>query len=110
MKTKKELQKLSTNISKAILAYRNAVAENLKESGKEHKVIDNSDEEIEGLILSVSDDDSVDTILVDKVRWNNELNCVEYHTAEWNYGKTNTWTPIHWLSDEIEYIYDAIEW
>ena len=109
MKTEKELQELSVNISKAISAYRKAVAENLKESGKEHKVIGNFDED-EGLYLTLHDDDSVDTILVDKVRWNNELNCVEYHSAEWNFNVTNTWTPIHWLNEEIEYIYDAIEW
>lgn len=109
MKTEKELRKLSANISKAILAYRNAVAENLKESGKEHKVIGNFDED-EGLYLSISDDDSVDTVTVDKVRWNEEEGYVEYHTTSWNYGETDTWTPIHWLNEEIDYIYDAIEW
>ena len=109
MKTKEELQEMSVNISKAISAYRKAVSENLKESGKEHKVIGNFDED-EGLYLQVRDDDSVDTILVDKVRWNEEEGYVEYHTAEWNFKETDTWTPIHWLSDEIECIYDAIEW
>lgn len=108
MKTRKELQKLSANISKAKYAYRNAVAENLKESGKEYKVIDYYFAEDDGLYLKIHGTDT--TILVDKVRWNNELNCVEYHTAEWNYEETDTWTPIHWLGDEIEYIYDAIEW
>ena len=108
MKTEKELRKLSANISKAKYVYRNAVAENLKESGKEHKVIDGYDEESKGLTLKIHGTDT--TILVDKVRWDNELNCVVYHTAEWNYKETDTWTPIHWLSDEIEYIYDAIEW
>lgn len=109
MKTEKELRKMSANISKASFAYQKAVVEKLKESSKEHKVIDEYDEESEGLTLRVRDTDVV--ILVDKVRWNNELNCVEYHTAEWNFKKTDTWTLIHWLAyDDINRIYDAIEW
>ena len=109
MRTEKELIELSVNIGKAISAYRNAVAENLKESGKEHKVIGDFDED-EGLYLQIRNDDSVDTVTVDKVRWNEEKGYVEYHTTSWNYGETDTWTPIHWLGDEIEYIYEAIEW
>ena len=109
MTTKKELQELSNNIGKAIFAYRNAVAVNLKESGKEHNVI-GDDEEYNGICLKIRDDDSVDTALIDKVRWNEERECVEYHCSEWNYQSTDDWTNIAWLGEEIDYIYDAIEW
>lgn len=109
MKSKKELNTLSSAIGKAIREYHNAVEENLKESGKEHNVV-GDDEEEDGLVLKLRDDDAVDTCRIDKVRWNKDRNYVEYHCAEWNYREADTWTPIHWLGEEIEYIYDSIDW
>jgi hypothetical protein len=109
MKTAKELYEMSMAIGKATRAYHKAVEDNLKESGKEHNVI-GDDEDYDGIYLKVREDDAVDTILVDKVRWNNEGNCVEYHCSVWNYETTDNWTPISWLGDDIDYIYNNIEW
>jgi len=108
MKTKEELNKLSQEIARATFAYHNAIAVNLKESGKEHNVI--GFDEDEGLYLKLRDDDSVDTALVDKVRWNEEKGYVEYHTSEWNYEDADDWTHIAWLGDDADYVYEAIEW
>lgn len=109
MKTKEELNKLSMAIGDAIFEYHNAVVQNIKECGKPLAVV-GDDEEEEGIVLKLRDDDSVDTARVDKVRWNEENECVEYHCAEWNYREVDTWTPIHWLGEEIDYIYDNIDW
>lgn len=109
MKTKEELNKLSQEIVSATFSYHNAIAENLKESGKEHKVI-GDDEDFDGIYLKVRDDDSVDTILVDKVRWNEEREYIEYHCCEWNYTKTDDWCYIAWLGDDADYVFEAIEW
>lgn len=109
MKTKEELTRLSGEVNKAIWAYHDAIASNLIESGREHNVI-GDDEDYDGIILKIRDDDSVDTILVDKVRWDKDKKYVEYHQSEFNYEKSDLWIPIGWLGDEIDYIYEAIEW
>lgn len=106
MKTKKEIMQLRNAVSEAISAYHNAIESNLKESGREHNVI-GDDEEYDGVILKIYNDDY---ILVDKVRWNKETECVEYHEAEFNYKECDVWKPISWLIDDAEYIYEAIEW
>lgn len=109
MKTSKELYEMSMAIGEAKRAYREAVEANLKESGKEHNVI-GDDDEYDGIYLKLRDDDAVDTALVDKVRWNNERNYAEFHYSEWNYDTADNWTPVYWLNEEINYIYDNIEW
>lgn len=109
MKTKKELDKLCMAIGEAKRDYYLAVAVNLKESGKEHNVI-GDDEDEEGIVLKLRDDDSVDTARIDKVRWNKDRNYVEFHSAQWNYRETDEWIPIHWLGEEIVYVYDNIDW
>ena len=108
MKTREELNKLSMAIGKAILDYHNAVAENLKESGKEHNVV-GDDEDEDGIVLKLRDDDAVDTCRIDKVRWNEDRNYVEFHSAQWNYRETNDWIPIL-LGEDIVYVYDNIDW
>ena len=109
MKTKDELSKLNNAIYNAIFDYRNAIEGNLKESGKEHKVT-GDDEDKEGIVLKLRDDDSVDTLRVDKVRWNKDRKCVEYHCAEWNYKESDKWESIYCLDQEIDYVYDNIDW
>lgn len=109
MKTKEELKELNGNIGRAFYAYCTAIEENLKESGKEHNVI-GDDDEYDGIYLQIQDGDCVNTELIDKVRWNEEKGCVEYHCSEWNYKEANDWTPISWLCEDMEYVYEAIEW
>lgn len=110
MKTKKELNALSSAIGKAIREYHNAVEENLKESGKEHNVV-GDDEDVDGLRLSVrGDDNDLNDQVVDKVRWNNEKEYVEYHLIEYNYDDCDDWYPMYWLGEEIDYVYDNIDW
>ena len=110
---------LRNAIGEAISAYYNAVASNLKESGREHNVI-GDDEDYDGIFLTIYDNDDINTILVDnddintilvdKVRWNEETECVEYHEAKFNYIECDVWKPIRLLLDDAEYIYEAIEW
>ncbi|GEM_PF-6677561 len=109
MKTAKELYEMSMAIGKATRAYHKAVDDNLKESGKVHNVI-GDDDEYDGIYLKLRDDDAVDTCLVDKVRWNKGLNCSEFHCSEWDYETADDWTPVSWLGENIDYIYNNIEW
>ena len=109
MKTSRELNEMLMAIGEATLDYHKAIEDNLKESGKEHNVI-GDDEDYDGIYLKLRDDDAVDTALVDKVRWNKEDRQVECHYSSWNYKATDYWTPVYWLADEINYIYENIEW
>ena len=109
MKSKQELQELSNAIGSAIRAYRKAIADNLKECGREVPLL-SDDEDYNGIILKIRDDDSVDTIRVDKVRWNEERQYVEYHCAEWNYKEADQWSNIAYLGDDGDYILEAIDW
>ena len=109
MKTKKEIMQLRNAVGEAVSAYHNAIESNLKESGREHNVI-GDDEDYDGMFLTIYDNDDINTILVDKVRWNEETECVEYHEAKFNYNECDVWKPIRWRGDDAEYIYEAIEW
>lgn len=110
MKTKKELDKLNDAIGKAISAYHNAIEVNLKECGKEVPVL-TDDEDEKGLRLSVRGDDyDLNDEVVDKVRWNEEKECVEYHLIEYNYRECDDWYPIYWLDDCKDYVYESIDW
>jgi hypothetical protein len=109
MKTAKELDKLCMAIGEAIMNYRKAVEANIKESGKELEVV-GDDEDEDGIVLKIRDDDAVDTCRIDKVRWNEDRDCAEYHCAEWNYREVDTWTPIYWLGGEQDYVYENINW
>ena len=73
MKTKKELNELSNAIGKAERAYYNAIKENLKESGKEHSV-ESDDEDEDGLHVTTTDRHDNNVIaVIDKVRFNGLL-------------------------------------
>ena len=111
MKTKKELDKLSNAIGNAIFAYHNAIAENLKESGKEHNVVGYEDEEEKGLRVEIiGRHNDVVSIVVDKVRYNNKSNSVEVHICEEDYREQDYWTFISTLDDAQDYVNDSIDW
>lgn len=110
MKTKKEIYNLNNAIGKAISAYYKAIEDNLKECGKEILIL-SDDEDDEGLRLSVRgcDNDLINEV-INKVRWNNEMECVEYHLIEYNGIKCDDWYPIDWLDDCKDYVYESIDW
>lgn len=111
MRTKEQLQELSNAIGVAIRAYHSAVADNLKESGKEHNIL--FDDEFEkGLMLSVRNDngDGLITEVIDKVRWNEEMQDVQYHSVEYNYKECDEWYSVSWLGEDADYIFEAIDW
>ena len=111
MKTSKELNELNNAIGKAVFAYHNAISENLKESGKEHKVVGYEDEDEEGLRLEIigRHDDAV-SIVVDKIRYNKENNSVEVHICEEDYCEQDYWTYISILGDAQDYVNQSIDW
>lgn len=111
MKTLDELNELSNAIGKAVRAYHNAIAENLKESGKEHKVVGYEDEDEDGLRVEIigRHDDAV-SMVVDKVRYNKEHNMVEVHICEEDYRKQDYWTYISTLGDAQDYVNQSIDW
>jgi len=113
MKTKKELEKMSAAIGRAVSAYHNAIFENLKESGKEFSVQgDDTDEKGQRLNIHGRHDDLVN-ILVDKVRHtpNDFMGVVEIHIAQEDYKETDYWMNIQHIGiDDMDYIYDYIVW
>ena len=110
MRTKKEIDDLSIAIAIAEKNYRNAVEANIKEYGKEIP-LNWDDEDEDGLVLSVrGDDNDLNEEVVDKVRWNEKEECVEYHLVRFNYKKDDHWYNVTWLGDEVYYIYDSIDW
>jgi hypothetical protein len=109
MKTKKELETLSGKIGEAIYAYHNAIFENLKESGKEHTIVDSNEEDEKGVHLTVG----VGVLTIDKVRFNAELGvngAVEVHICEEDCRDTDKWVIASILGYDIDYVYDNIIW
>ena len=109
MKTKKELDKLSAAIGNAIRVYHQAIKDNLKESGKEHKV-EGYDEDEDGMRLTIENDMNLIEVVIGKVRYNGELNIVEIHISEEDYCKQDYWCNISWLGDDEDYVNDNIIW
>ena len=117
MKTSKEIHELTNAIGDATRAYHNAIADNLKECGKELNVMniwedeDADGELLNGMRLSVrGDDNDLNDEVIDKIRWNEEKGCVEYHSISYNYRQVDEWANVAWLGDDVDYIYEAIEW
>ena len=114
MKTKKELKKLSRAITKATYAYHKAIFDNLKESGKEFKVIgDNDEDDVEGLNLTIigRHDEAVD-IVVDKIRHATlkEIERIEVHICQEDYEKKDYWCDADVLGDDMDYVFGNIDW
>jgi len=101
---------MSHNIGKAIFAYHDAVADNLKESGKEYGVF--GDYEDGKVSLTILDDNCSGAVnyVIDKVRYNKENEQVEIHICEEDYRECDTWTYGSFLGDNVDYVYDSIDW
>ena len=114
MKTKEELNELSYAIGAAERAYYNAIKENLKESGKEHSV-ESDDEDEDGLHVTTTDRHDNNVIaVIDKIRFN--TNCgvdglVEVHVCAWDYVKKDYWADIQLFDNDVKpCVYDNIIW
>ena len=114
MRTKKELNELSNAIGKAERAYYNAIKENLKESGKEHDVESDYEDE-DGLHVTTTDRHDNNVIaVIDKIRFN--TNCgvdglVEVHVCEWDYDDEDYWIGIEMFNSDVKpYVYENIIW
>jgi len=117
MKTKKELKKLSNAIGEATRAYHQAIFDNLKESGKEHKVeADWEDEDSKGIHLTIigRHDDAV-VLEVDKVRFNKDRGLhgvIEGHVCSEDYDECDYWIMTTEFGDDVDihYLFDNIIW
>lgn len=114
MKTKKELQKLSNAIGAAQRAYHYAIFDNLKESGKEHGVESDCEEDDNGLHLTIigRHDDAV-LLEIDKVRFNKDKGVngvVEVHISNEDYKPCDYWMMASEFGDDADYIYENIIW
>ena len=115
MRTKEELQKLSSAIGIAVRTYHKAIFDNLKESGKEHGVeADWEEEDGEGVHLSIigRHDDAI-TLAVDKVRFNAENGadgCIEAHICREDGNGCDYWMAASEFGDDVDYLYDNIIW
>lgn len=116
MKTKKELEVLSNNISKAIFAYRQAIFDNLKESnGKEFDIeSDDEDDHEKGIRLTtIGRHNDAILLLIDKIRFNPNRGLegvIEVHIAEDDYKDCDYWMLACEFGDDEEYIYNNIIW
>ena len=114
MKTKEELNELSYAIGVAERAYYDAVRDNLKESGKEHSV-ESDDEDENGLRVTTTDrhNNNVSAV-IDKVRFNADAGAdglVEVHVCEWDYSKEDYWIFIQAFDSDVKpYVYYNIIW
>lgn len=105
MKTKEELEKMHKAISKAISTYHKAIGNNLKESGKEHK-LDNCDDDCGGVRCYIDGN----VIVADKVRYNYEFDFVEVHVCEEEYEDADYWIDIAEFDYDEDYICANIVW
>ena len=114
MKSKEELEKLSYAIGDAERAYYNAVRDNLKESGREH-IVESDNEDEDGLHVTTTDgyNDNVDAV-IDKVRYNGENGIdgiVEVHVCKWDYDEKDYWIDIQMFDNDVKpYVYENIIW
>jgi len=115
MKTKEELTMLSNAIGKAQTAYRQAILDNLKESGKEHDVKSDWDEEKDdnGVHLSYIGRHGETTLLIDKVRFSKAkagFGYIDAHIAAEDGNGCDYWMMGSEFGNDADYIYDNIIW
>ena len=113
MKSKEEIIELSNAVGRAIREYHKAIADNLKESGKEFSV-EGDDEDTNGLRLDIlGRHDDLVNVVVDKVRYYTSKNGAEYiqvHICEEEYKDCDYWVIVDYFGDNADYIYESIVW
>ena len=103
----KEMSQLRTNLAMARKSYLDAIARNLKDSGKEFWIEPTGDDE--GCRVNNTFDDEVVNMVIDKIRWHN--NQIELHKIEEDSNERDEWFSTAYVSDDaLEYIYDSIIW
>lgn len=115
MKSKEEIIELSNAVGRAIREYHKAIADNLKESGKEFSV-EGDDEDTNGLRLDIlGRHNDLVNVVVDKVRYytsphNSGAEYVQVHICEEEYKDCDYWMMADYFGDDMEYVYENIVW
>ena len=110
MRTKDELNEMSMAIGNAINAYHHAIEDNLKECG-ERPVVDEYDDEESGMRIDIiGRHNDLVNVVVDKVRYNEKNNSVEFHVCEENYSDADYWIYSSEFGDDADYVYECIDW
>ena len=89
--------------------YKKTLKELLKSRGGEFRV-DNGYGEDEPLIIHIVDDNvtGVITYAIDKARYNEDYDAIDFHITEMNYAPTHQWIPSHLLGSEDVYALENI--
>lgn len=113
--TPKVLNELYDLSRQAVRTWMHAVAEAIKESGKELP-LNYNDEEERGLEVSWTEDNYVHKCYATKVRycaskWIESANYEIFIVSDDDGREINEWQPVHYFSiDEIDYIFSEINW
>ena len=108
MYSKRQLDMMSKEISKAERRYHIAIADNLREIGEPVKVQDD-DESINGISLDVECNGSLMDFIFDCVKWDEERNEVMVHSTDKS-GVEDMWWYLTELGDAQDYLLEAIQW
>ena len=108
MYSKRQLDMMSKEISKAERRYHIAIADNLREIGEPVKVQDD-DEDINGISLDVECNGSLMDFIFDCVKWDEERNEVMVHSTDKS-GVEDMWWYLTELGDAQDYLLEAIQW
>lgn len=90
---------------KAMTNYRTIVKMALKECGKELP-LDNGYGEKGNLEISVD----ADFCMLDRARYNEKEDCIEFHVVYWNNNKVDYWIPAYQLGSDDTYAMENIIW
>ena len=111
---KNEINAYRRDMIKAKYAYHQAIAEKLKECGKELEVVseywDKDDDYPKGVELTnLGDDNNAFNVVVNRIRYENGE--PSFHVCRWEYTEVDYWVTTGDLTEEcVDYIYDSIIW
>ena len=95
---------------KAMTNYRTIVKMALKECGKELP-LDNGYGEKGNLEISIAVDDTfADCYMLDRARYNEKEDCIEFHVVNWNNNEVDYWIPAYQLGSDDTYAMENIIW
>jgi len=110
MKSKEEIEKLCDAMVNAEFEYKSAIRTNISEYKKEILVKPNIDANY--FLITIKNEDGFVDLGVDKVRWNEEQDYIEYHIVKYDFLEDlDEWKCIDELYEgEIDCILDNIDW
>lgn len=95
---------------KAMTNYRTIVKMALKECGNELP-LDNGYGEKGNLEISIAVDDTfADFYMLDRARYNEKEDCIEFHVVNWNNNEVDYWIPAYQLGSDDTYAMENIIW